>query len=195
MVTGCAVSENKKSSMCHLEKISHPTLDILVFYSSLNFHPPRRCARRARHFSQHSTSTQMLLAHKPHPLPIMSPNITHRRHPSAPPAVVVQATKTPGLLFVSKQPSRASTPRNPPQQPQSHPHKQFRSPKPKGRTSQPQILEAHLSDDSAKPAVQKVSSDVPAAVEKKLVHPATPTPDKSSRGRQSKTPKDKATTR
>ncbi|OAX38261.1 hypothetical protein K503DRAFT_783006 [Rhizopogon vinicolor AM-OR11-026] len=125
----------------------------------------------------------------------MSPNITHRRHPSAPPAVVVQATKTPGLLFVSKQPSRALTPRNHPQQPQSHPQKQFRSPKPKGRTPQPQILDAYSPDDSAKPAAQKVSPDIPTAVEKKLVPPATPSPDKSARGRQSKPPKDKGTTR
>jgi hypothetical protein len=137
----------------------------------------------------------MLLARNPHFVPIMSPNITHRRHPLAPPAVVVQATKTPGLLFVSKQPSRASTPRNNTQQPQSHPQKQFRSPKPKGRTPQPQIQEAHPSDDSAKPAVQKTPSDVPAVLEKKLTHPPTPSPDKSARGRQYKAPKDKGTTR
>ncbi|KAG1834793.1 hypothetical protein EV424DRAFT_1468431 [Suillus variegatus] len=101
----------------------------------------------------------MLLAHKPHPPPFMSPNISHRRHPSAPPAVVVQATKTPGLLFISKQPSRPSTPRNHPQQlPQSH-QKQHRSPRPKqkqliphsqGRATQPPISESSSSNAQAR---------------------------------------------
>ncbi|KAG1903150.1 uncharacterized protein F5891DRAFT_947984 [Suillus fuscotomentosus] len=104
----------------------------------------------------------MLLAHKPHPPPFMSPNISHRRHPSAPPAVVVQATKTPGLLFISKQPSRPSTPRSHPQQlPQSH-QKQHRSPRPKqrqlvphsqGRATQPPISES--CDEPTKPSSQK----------------------------------------
>ncbi|KAG2343025.1 hypothetical protein BDR05DRAFT_316635 [Suillus weaverae] len=141
----------------------------------------------------------MLLAHKPHPPPFMSPNISHRRHPSAPPAVVVQATKTPGLLFISKQPSRPSTPRNNQQLPQSH-QKQHRSPKPKqkqlvpqsqGRATQPPILES--SDELTKPPTQKLHSD--AVVSKLAVHPATSSPDKAVRGRQSKAPKDKGTTR
>ncbi|KAG1846081.1 hypothetical protein DFJ58DRAFT_717408 [Suillus subalutaceus] len=102
----------------------------------------------------------------------MSPNISHRRHPSAPPAVVVQATKTPGLLFISKQASRPSTPRNHQQLPQ----KQHRSPKPKqkqlvpqsqGRATQPPISES--SDEPTKPPTQKSHSDV---VSKLAVHPA-----------------------
>ncbi|KAG1851913.1 hypothetical protein F4604DRAFT_1301534 [Suillus subluteus] len=136
----------------------------------------------------------MLLAHKPHPPPFMSPNISHRRHPSAPPAVVVQATKTPGLLFISKQASRPSTPRNHQQLPQ----KQHRSPKPKqkqlvpqsqGRATQPPISES--SDEPTKPPTQKSHSDV---VSKLAVHPATSSPDKAVRGRQSKALKDKGTT-
>ncbi|KAG1729249.1 hypothetical protein EDB19DRAFT_124146 [Suillus lakei] len=138
----------------------------------------------------------MLLAHKPHPPPFMSPNISHRRHPSAPPVVVVQATKTPGLLFISKQPSRPSTPRSHQQLPQSHHQKQLRSPKPKqkqlvpqsqGRATQPPISES--SDKPTKSSTQKSHSD---AVDSKLA--ATPSPDKAARGRQSKTPKDKGTT-
>lgn len=140
----------------------------------------------------------MLLAHKPHPPPFMSPNISHRRHPSAPPAVVVQPTKTPGLLFISKQPSRPSTPRNHQQLPQSH-QKQHRSPKPKqkhlvpqsgGRATQPQIPE--LSEAPTRHPTQKSHSN---AVVSKLIRPATSSPDKSVRGRQSKAPKDKGTTR
>ncbi|KAG1823650.1 uncharacterized protein BJ212DRAFT_1296225 [Suillus subaureus] len=128
----------------------------------------------------------------------MSPNISHRRHPSAPPAVVVQATKTPGLLFISKQPSRPSTPRNHQQLPQSH-QKQHRSPKPKqkqlvpqsqGRATQPPISES--SDEPTKPPTQKSHPDV---VSKLAVHPATSSPDKAVRGRQCKAPKDKGTTR
>lgn len=160
---------------------------------------PCRCARCTRHSTQHSILTQMLLAHKPHPPPFMSPNISHRRHPSAPPAVVVQATKTPGLLFISKQPSRPSTPRNHPQQlPQSH-QKQHRSPRPKqkqliphsqGRATQPPISES--SDEPTKPPSQKSNL---AVVSKLTVIPATSLPDKTIRGRQSKAPKDKGTTR
>ncbi|KAG2134822.1 hypothetical protein DEU56DRAFT_738384 [Suillus clintonianus] len=127
----------------------------------------------------------MLLAHKPHPPPFMSPNISHRRHPSAPPAVVVQATKTPGLLFITKQPSRPSTPRIHQQLLQ----KQHRSPKPKqkqlvpqsqGRATQPPISES--SDEPTKVSTQKIHSD---AVDSKLaVHPATPSPDKTARARR-----------
>ncbi|KAG2056021.1 hypothetical protein BDR06DRAFT_970471 [Suillus hirtellus] len=129
----------------------------------------------------------------------MSPNISHRRHPSAPPAVVVQATKTPGLLFISKQPSRPSTPRNHPQQlPQSH-QKQHRSPRPKqkqliphsqGRATQPPNSESF--DEPIKPSSQKSNLGV---VSKLTVIPATSLPDKTVRGRQSKASKDKGTTR
>ncbi|KAG0702038.1 hypothetical protein DFH29DRAFT_1048451 [Suillus ampliporus] len=126
----------------------------------------------------------MLLVHNPHPPPFMSPNLSHRRHPSAPPAVVVQATKTPGLLLISKQPSRPSTPRNNHQQPQSHHQKQHRSPKPKqlvpqsqGRATQP---EAHSPDDSIKSSAQKIHSDAVENCKKLAARPATSSPDNSS---------------
>ncbi|KAG1748319.1 uncharacterized protein EDB91DRAFT_1235686 [Suillus paluster] len=127
----------------------------------------------------------MLLVHNPHPPPFMSPNISHRRHPSAPPAVVVQATKTPGLLFISKQPSRPSTPRNHNQQPQSHHQKQIRSSKPKqpvpqsqGRATQPPIPEVHSSDE---PSAPKIHSDAVENCKKLAARPATSSPDKSAR--------------
>ncbi|KAJ3884797.1 hypothetical protein GG344DRAFT_60132 [Lentinula edodes] len=43
----------------------------------------------------------MILVHKQQ-FPLSSPYAHHRRHPSAPPAVVVQPTKIPGLLSLSK---------------------------------------------------------------------------------------------
>ncbi|KAH7928578.1 hypothetical protein BV22DRAFT_192595 [Leucogyrophana mollusca] len=135
----------------------------------------------------------MILVHKPPQLP-MSPPLAHRRHPSAPPAVVVQATKTPGILSLSK-PLRTSSPRHhQQQQPQSHQLKQHRSPRPKQlapqpRSPQPSHAEAQPAEDSTKP---KPSATV---VEKKSPsQPATPSPEKHVRGRQqAKPPKDKTT--
>ncbi|KAH7909159.1 hypothetical protein BJ138DRAFT_261811 [Hygrophoropsis aurantiaca] len=138
----------------------------------------------------------MLLVHKPPTLPMSPLNLTHRRHPSAPPAVVVQATKTPGILSLSK-PLRTSTPRqHQQQQPQSHQPKQHRSPRPKqlipqSRPSQPSISEAQPSEDSSK--LKPSASSATAAVDKKSQsQPATPSPEKHARGRQqAKPPKDK----
>src|ERR1700722_8339120 len=46
----------------------------------------------------------MMLVQKPPQIP-SNPPYSHRRHPSAPPAtVVVQATRTPGLLSLTKPP-------------------------------------------------------------------------------------------
>ncbi|KAL4071447.1 hypothetical protein V8B97DRAFT_2045253 [Scleroderma yunnanense] len=119
----------------------------------------------------------MILAQLPVSL-TMSPSISHRRHPSAPPAVVVQPTKVPGLLSIAK-PIRPSSRQ---QHSQSNP-RQHRTPKPKlpaGKT-QPPSAEAtsksllHLKQASA-------------TVEKKTPHLTTPPVDKSTRGRQSSTP-------
>ncbi|KAG9313492.1 hypothetical protein JVU11DRAFT_5818 [Chiua virens] len=128
----------------------------------------------------------MLLIHKP-VLPPMSPPSAHRRHPSAPPAVVVQPTKVPGILSISK-PLRADPPRQ--HTPQSHSRHQHRSPKPK--QAQPHIRAPQPSHDE-KPAQEKPSVDVtlPSVLEKP---PATPVPDRSSRGRQTRAPKDKGAT-
>lgn len=46
-------------------------------------------------------SLDMILVHKPQSM-LSSPCAHHRRHPSAPPAVVVQPTRIPGLLSLSK---------------------------------------------------------------------------------------------
>ncbi|KAI6116154.1 hypothetical protein F5141DRAFT_1001078 [Pisolithus sp. B1] len=123
----------------------------------------------------------------------MSPSLTHRRHPSAPPAVVVQPTKVPGILSISKQNRPARS-----QHAASHP-RQHRSPKPKspaGKT-QPQQQDPRSATDSFKSTPVKQSSSeaatVPTVEKTTTAHPATPTADKSARGRQTKSPKDKAT--
>ena len=47
----------------------------------------------------------MILVQKPHTLTLSQPPLhAHRRHPSAPPTVVVLPTRTPGLLTLSKPP-------------------------------------------------------------------------------------------
>ncbi|KAF8438181.1 hypothetical protein L210DRAFT_2310542 [Boletus edulis BED1] len=133
----------------------------------------------------------MLLARNPVPLP-MSPPMSHRRHPSAPPAVVVQPTKVPGILSISR-PLRADSPRQ--QHPHGHPRHPHRSPKPKlaqpyNRTTQP------IQDGPGKLAQEKQPSDVTSpVVERQSAHPPTPIPDKSPRGRQTKAPKDKGAAR
>jgi hypothetical protein len=69
-------------------------------------HHPAACFYRpsSRPLSPSPSST-MILAHKPMAPHFALPaavNAHHRRHPSAPPAVVVQPTRTPGLLSLSK---------------------------------------------------------------------------------------------
>jgi hypothetical protein len=110
----------------------------------------------------------MILIHKPQHLPTMLSS-THRRHPSAPPAVLVQPTHTPGLLSLSK-PIRPS-PRH--QQPRTR----F-SPKPKPATARKLSLQPIQSSTAP-------TSPVIAAQEKDNVQlvPTTPTPEKTLRGR------------
>lgn len=160
----------------------NPTLDILVFlFTSLN--------SSSSSSSSSLPPSSMLLARNPVPFP-MSPPTVHRRHPSAPPAVVVQPTKVPGILSISK-PLRAESPRQ--HQLQSHTRHPHRSPRPKH--VQPRSQPAQ--DEPGKPAQEKLPSDVtlPPVVEKPSAQPPAPLPDKSPRGRQTKVPKDKGATR
>ncbi|KIM70422.1 hypothetical protein SCLCIDRAFT_148749 [Scleroderma citrinum Foug A] len=130
----------------------------------------------------------MILAQFAVPLP-MSPSTSHRRHPSAPPAVVVQPTKVPGILSIAKS-SRQ-------QHSQSHP-RQHRTPKPKLSASKTQPPSTSSAEDTSKHAIQSKQPTelAPAASvpDKKTPHPATPAADKSARGRQPKSPRDKAAT-
>lgn len=138
------------------------------------------------HTSLPRPTPPMILAQFPVALP-MSPSTSHRRHPSAPPAVVVQPTNVPGILSLAK-PIRPSSRQ---QLSQSHP-RQHRTPKPKLPASKTQPPSG--SEATSKPPPPSKSPELPpttTAVKK----PATPAADKSARGRQSKAPKDKAATR
>ncbi|KAF4583311.1 hypothetical protein EYR38_002060 [Pleurotus pulmonarius] len=111
----------------------------------------------------------------------------HRRHPSAPPTVVVQPTRTPGLLSLSK-PSRPSPQR--PQQHQTNLRPQQRStpkfkPVPASTTTtvanqrSPQLN--HASPQLQKPVAEKVAPTTPERSQAQ-----------SLRGRPVKASKDKA---
>ncbi|KAI6043931.1 hypothetical protein EDC04DRAFT_2646228 [Pisolithus marmoratus] len=134
----------------------------------------------------------MILAQSPVSLP-MSPPSSHRRHPSAPPAVVVQPTKVPGILSISKQ-NRPARPQHPPSHPRQH-----RSPKPKSPAGKTQPQDARPAVDSSKstPVKQPLSEAATAPTVEKTTtaHPGTPAADRPARVRQTKSPKDKATTR
>ncbi|KAJ8521374.1 hypothetical protein ONZ45_g1907 [Pleurotus djamor] len=116
----------------------------------------------------------------------------HRRHPSAPPTVIVQPTRTPGLLSLSK-PPRPSPQRQHPQQQHSNPRSQQRSSPKLSKSSatpitstvaiqrSPQV--AHAQPQSQKPAVEKVVS-TPIPQEKSQTQ--------SLRGRMVKASQDKA---
>ncbi|KAG6901762.1 hypothetical protein C0995_008238 [Termitomyces sp. Mi166 len=66
----------------------------------------------------------MLLVHKPPSFNLHASPVRHRRHPSSPPAVLVQPTQTPGLLSLSK-----PLPKPPQQQQQQRPPRQPQRPK------------------------------------------------------------------
>jgi hypothetical protein len=103
----------------------------------------------------------------PHPpvmiiVPMMPPShfqsmgSSHRRHPSAPPMVLVQPTHTPGLLSISKQ-----SPRIRQQQPQQRQqHRQPRTPKskPAAAVQLPQAQAAGDSELTSVPAVSNVEA-------------------------------------
>jgi hypothetical protein len=126
--------------------------------------------------NRHST---MMLFQKPPIFPLNPPS-AHRRHPSAPPAVIVQPTRTPGLLSLTK-PQRPSPHRHNHQPQQTNQqHRHSRTPKSKP-VSRPDSL------DSLNPPLaitEKKSSTLPHA-----------TPDKNARGRQQVKPAKDLTTR
>ncbi|KAJ3797133.1 hypothetical protein GGU11DRAFT_95794 [Lentinula aff. detonsa] len=113
----------------------------------------------------------MILVHKQQ-YPSSSPYAHHRRHPSAPPAVVVQPTKVPGLLSLSKPVQR--------QQPQ---HLRQR---PSPKSKQAQVIPL----PRATPAPEVTSSLKPSPE----ITDHTPSPA-NSRGRQHLKPQQKQTAR
>ena len=109
----------------------------------------------------HPTAFTMILVQKPHTLNLsQSPLHTHRRHPSAPPTVVVLPTRTPGLLTLSK-PSR------PPQR-----QNQRQTTKPLSKSTP--VSRPPLSSSPAKVTDSKKSGVIAL--------PATPSPQPRGRG-------------
>ncbi|TFK20903.1 hypothetical protein FA15DRAFT_707694 [Coprinopsis marcescibilis] len=104
----------------------------------------------------------MMLVHKPTTFNIAPavPHV-HRRHPSAPPTVVVQPTKTPGLLSISKLVVRSSPQRHLPSNQRQGTPKSFSKPKQPAAVRAPASTEAHMNKKSALPPLQVPSS--PAA--------------------------------
>lgn len=94
--------------------------------------------RNAQHssLSPSPPAAAMMLVQKQPTLHISQPHSTafsHRRHPSAPPTVIVQPTRTPGLLSLSKPTTKSSPQRQLPSNQRSPQNKQ--SPRP--RQAQP----------------------------------------------------------
>ncbi|KAI0262529.1 hypothetical protein BC834DRAFT_971904 [Gloeopeniophorella convolvens] len=139
----------------------------------------------------------MMMLQKPVHL-LASPS-SHRRHPSAPPAVLVQPTRVPGLLSLSRPPTQTPPrPANNQQQNYQNNQRQPRSTHTKqsraaGRQSLPNIAALPPQPEEATkapaPAARAAKSHTPSAA-------TSAVSDKPPRGRQSaKQAKDKSTTR
>ncbi|SRR6266403_1741418 len=143
------------------------------------------------------SSLAMIMVQKPVHL-LSSPSTYHRRHPSAPPVVLVQPTHIPGLLSLSK-PHSVTPPRSQ-QQRQNINNRQSRlshnKPKPTNSAARPSqqtpaitVAQPPLSEDISKPSTPGRPTTKPHL----LPVSSTPTPEKPPRGRQgSKQSKDKS---
>ncbi|KAF9269624.1 hypothetical protein L218DRAFT_993650 [Marasmius fiardii PR-910] len=119
----------------------------------------------------------MMLVQKPTAFPTSSPLSIHRRHPSAPVPVMVQSTRTPGLLTLSK----------PPQQLHQHQQRPRQSPKSKHSNSK-----SSLRPQQQENAVALKPS--PEIADKKH-STASPAEKASTRGRQPAKSKEKPAAR
>jgi hypothetical protein len=118
-------------------------------------------SRPAISLAPQPTAFTMLLVQKPHTLTLPQfPLHAHRRHPSAPPTVVVLPTRTPGLLTLSK-------PLRPPQR-----QNQRQTTKPLSKSTP--VARAPLPSLPA-----KVSDNKKSGV---IALPATPSPQPRGRG-------------
>ena len=104
------------------------------------------------------TAFTMILVQKPHSMNFsQSPLHAHRRHPSAPPTVLVLPTRTPGLLTLSK----------PPRPPQRQNQRQTPKPLPKS-----------IPVPSPNPPAKTIDNKKPGL----FALPATPSPQPRGRG-------------
>jgi len=164
-----------------------------------HFFPPRPSSLRLPlpTPSPHNTSLTMIMVQKPHHL-LSSPSTHHRRHPSAPPAVLVQPTHIPGLLSLSK-PRTATPPRSQPHQQQHHGNhnRQSRSshnkPKQQITASRPPAATANAQPPLAEDLNKLSTPARPPPKSHTLTVTPSPAPEKPPRGRQNaKQGKDKS---
>ncbi|KAI9509315.1 hypothetical protein F5148DRAFT_773530 [Russula earlei] len=139
----------------------------------------------------------MIMVQKPLHL-LSSPSSYHRRHPSAPPTVLVQPTRIPGLLSLSKTSSASPPPRTQQQQQhQNHHSRQSRSSHNRSKLT--------INPRPPQPPPPAADSPLPSEDLNKLSTPARPTskshnlpnlpttaPEKPPRGRQSSKHKDRS---
>ncbi|KAF8155813.1 hypothetical protein B0H34DRAFT_798924 [Crassisporium funariophilum] len=124
----------------------------------------------------------MMLVHKPqNALPSHPSPYSHRRHPSAPPTVLVQPTRTPGLLSLSKPAAVRQSPNRPlPSQQRNNNAKNI----PKSKSTP--VVRAPLLT----PAAEIVDTKKPGLI----TLPLTPSPQSRGRAAQAKNARDKAQT-
>jgi hypothetical protein len=142
-----------------------------------------------------SNSFEMIMVQKP--VHLLSSPSGHRRHPSAPPTVLVQPTRIPGLLSLS-QPAPVTPPRSQQQHHHNHHNRQTRSTynktKPASTARQSPQLPAVTAQPQPSDDLNKVSPSIrPSAKSNIIPTTISPTPAKPPRGRQnSKQSKDKS---
>ena len=123
-----------------------------------------------------SSSSNMMLVQKHTLILPMSPTLAHRRNPSAAPAVIVQPTRTPGLLSLSK-PPRPSPPHQRQINAQHRQHKALSKPR-----QQP------IASALTQPAADNSISDKPLPLS---AAPTTTNPPQSRSRAHAKYPKEK----
>jgi hypothetical protein len=142
----------------------------------------------------------MIMVQKPVHL-LSSPSTHHhRRHPSAPPTVLVQPTRIPGLLSLSK--PAPVTPTRPQQQQQHHQNHQNRQSRSTHSKTKPTSTARHSSQSPAAAAQPQPTDDLnkpfpssrpPAKSNNTVSTTLSPSPEKPPRGRQnSKQSKDRS---
>ncbi|KAI0049171.1 hypothetical protein FA95DRAFT_1489757 [Auriscalpium vulgare] len=114
----------------------------------------------------------MIMVQKP--VHLLSSPMSHRRHPSAPPAVLVQSTRTPGLLSLSK-PAHPTPVRQQQHQQQQRIPRSAKGKAGNGRSPQLTQAQAQPIEDAKKPAARK--DDVAA----KSLAPSTTTSQSAGR--------------
>jgi hypothetical protein len=147
---------------CEWIRLISRHLSMFVFIDAGQMIQARQPSLRPSATNYRPSASTMLLTQHPQHIPTMLSSI-HRRHPSAPPAVLVHPTHTPGLLSISK-------PRPTPRQQQQRPRP---SPKPRqavAHKQSPQPAHAQAREPASTSTVAPLTQTLP-------------TPEKPLRGR------------